>query len=175
LCLNTRTPQKHLMSRTTGAIGLTEQSMSESTHWTELTVKFITLTKVVVALRNDQPALFQQDQTPFRITPNVQDFITPGGIEGLLTSAMLALSRGLLEPEVSKMDLILLSKLILILSVRSRNKCCSSFEMTFCCGTSFKGRTLSMIGLNSGSLWQILLKRFWRGWAKCLEVEKGQR
>jgi len=40
-------------------------------------------------------------ELPFRLTPNLQDFITPIGIEGLLTASMLALGRGLTEPEVS--------------------------------------------------------------------------
>ena len=39
-------------------------------------------------------------ELPFRLTPNLQDFITPIGIEGLLTASMLALGRGLTEPEV---------------------------------------------------------------------------
>lgn len=48
------------------------------------------------------PTLQQTDTTPFRLTPNVQDFITPTGMEGLVTSALLSLSRGLLEPEVHR-------------------------------------------------------------------------
>lgn len=39
-------------------------------------------------------------ELPFRLTPNLQEFITPIGIEGLLTASMLALGRGLTEPEV---------------------------------------------------------------------------
>ena len=53
-----------------------------------------------IALSSANPTLQQTDMTPFRLTPNVQDFITPVGIEGLMTAALLSLSRGLLEPEV---------------------------------------------------------------------------
>lgn len=52
------------------------------------------------ALSQSIPTLQQNDITPFRLTPNVQDFITPTGIEGLMTAALLSLARGLLEPEV---------------------------------------------------------------------------
>ncbi|QRW02146.1 phosphatidylinositol 3- and 4-kinase [Ceratobasidium sp. AG-Ba] len=35
---------------------------------------------------------------PFRFTPNMQHFVTPIGIEGLLTSGIMAIARGLTEP-----------------------------------------------------------------------------
>lgn len=44
--------------------------------------------------------LIQPETTPFRLTPNIQDFITPAGTEGLLTASMVAIGRGLCEPEV---------------------------------------------------------------------------
>ncbi|CAG8670424.1 5823_t:CDS:2, partial [Acaulospora colombiana] len=77
LFLGTR-PQKVLISRETGLISSVESSPP---------------------LRGDKPFLGGSDVTPFRLTPNIQDFITPIGVEGLLTSSLLAISRGLLEPE----------------------------------------------------------------------------
>ncbi|KAG9053917.1 hypothetical protein FS842_006757 [Serendipita sp. 407] len=68
-------PKRVLVSRETGLVGLIDTSFN---------------------LRVDSPT---PDHTPFRLTPNLQEFITPIGIEGLMTSTMLALSRGLLEPE----------------------------------------------------------------------------
>ena len=41
------------------------------------------------------------EATPFRLTPNMQHFLNPIGIEGLLTSGIIAIARSLTEPEVS--------------------------------------------------------------------------
>lgn len=41
------------------------------------------------------------EATPFRLTPNMQHFLNPIGIEGLLTSGIMAIARSLTEPEVS--------------------------------------------------------------------------
>ena len=37
---------------------------------------------------------------PFRFTPNIQDYITPVGVEGLFTSCLMATARSLTEPEL---------------------------------------------------------------------------
>lgn len=39
------------------------------------------------------------DATPFRLTPNIQHFIGPIGVEGLLTSSLVAIGRCLSEPD----------------------------------------------------------------------------
>lgn len=39
------------------------------------------------------------EHVPFRLTPNMQHFITPTGVEGLLTSAVMAMARSLTNPE----------------------------------------------------------------------------
>jgi hypothetical protein len=39
------------------------------------------------------------EKVPFRLTPNMQHFITPTGIEGLLTSSVIAMARSLSMPE----------------------------------------------------------------------------
>lgn len=40
------------------------------------------------------------ESIPFRFTPNIQDYITPVGIEGLFTSCLMATARSLTEPEL---------------------------------------------------------------------------
>lgn len=40
------------------------------------------------------------EAVPFRFTPNVQEFMTPVGIEGLFTSCLMATARSLTEPEL---------------------------------------------------------------------------
>lgn len=39
------------------------------------------------------------ESVPFRFTPNIQDYVTPIGIEGLFTSCLMATSRSLTAPE----------------------------------------------------------------------------
>ncbi|KAJ3344480.1 hypothetical protein HDU83_005150 [Entophlyctis luteolus] len=39
------------------------------------------------------------ESVPFRLTPNIQHFITPIGMEGVFTSAVMSIARGLTEPE----------------------------------------------------------------------------
>lgn len=39
------------------------------------------------------------EKVPFRLTPNMQHFITPTGVEGLLTSGVMAIARSLSLPE----------------------------------------------------------------------------
>jgi len=97
--LNTR-PPKMLISRETGYIGLAESSISAYFFLFSTNTLNSILPMYPTALNTSSPVLQQNDVTPFRLTPNVQDFITPTGIEGLMTAALLSLARGLLEPEV---------------------------------------------------------------------------
>lgn len=46
------------------------------------------------------PLLGNGESVPFRFTPNIQDYITPVGIEGLFTSSLMATARSLTEPEL---------------------------------------------------------------------------
>jgi transformation/transcription domain-associated protein len=41
-----------------------------------------------------------QDHVPFRFTPNLQQFIGPIALEGILTTGILAIARSLTDPEV---------------------------------------------------------------------------
>lgn len=45
------------------------------------------------------PILGNGESVPFRFTPNIQNFVTPIGIEGLFTSSLMAVARCLTEPE----------------------------------------------------------------------------
>jgi transformation/transcription domain-associated protein len=45
------------------------------------------------------PLFGNGEAMPFRFTPNIQEFITPIGIEGLFTSSLMATARCLTEPE----------------------------------------------------------------------------
>lgn len=54
------------------------------------------------AITPSKPEFVNAEAVPFRFTPNFQRFITPVGTEGLLTSAMMAISRCLTETEVSR-------------------------------------------------------------------------
>lgn len=49
-----------------------------------------------------QPSLALNETVPFRLTPNMQDFITENGMEGLLVTGINAIARCLTEPEVSR-------------------------------------------------------------------------
>lgn len=46
------------------------------------------------------PLFATNDVVPFRFTPNMQHFVGPIYIEGLITSGILAIARSLTEPEV---------------------------------------------------------------------------
>ncbi|KAI8618395.1 hypothetical protein BC830DRAFT_946632 [Chytriomyces sp. MP71] len=51
--------------------------------------------------------LFQStDSVPFRLTPNIQHFITPIGLEGVFTTGVMSISRALTEPESELEDYI---------------------------------------------------------------------
>lgn len=51
------------------------------------------------AFDTQRPGHKSNDAVPFRLTPNMQHFITPAGIEGLLTSGVMAMARSLSNPE----------------------------------------------------------------------------
>lgn len=47
-----------------------------------------------------KPEFSNNEPVPFRLTPNIQTFITPIGIEGVLVSALMSIARCLTESEV---------------------------------------------------------------------------
>ncbi|KAG2214450.1 hypothetical protein INT46_007375 [Mucor plumbeus] len=74
-----RTPHKITMSRKTGSIWMTE---------------------LLPGWNQNNPLLGNGETVPFRFTPNIQDYITPVGIEGLFTSCLMATARSLTEPDL---------------------------------------------------------------------------
>ena len=49
---------------------------------------------------SSKPEFHNNEPVPFRLTPNLQTFITPIGIEGVLVSALMSIARCLTESEV---------------------------------------------------------------------------
>lgn len=51
-------------------------------------------------MNGQQGPFFQNPEVvPFRLTPNLQNFMTPVGMEGIFTSAIMAIARALIEAE----------------------------------------------------------------------------
>ena len=48
-----------------------------------------------------QPVIGSADTVPFRFTPNMQHFMGPIHTEGLLVAGIMAIGRGLTDPDVS--------------------------------------------------------------------------
>ncbi|OAD77362.1 hypothetical protein PHYBLDRAFT_36397 [Phycomyces blakesleeanus NRRL 1555(-)] len=74
-----RTPHKIAISRSTGNVLMTE---------------------LLPGWNQANPMFGNGEAIPFRFTPNIQEFITPVGIEGLFTSCLMATARSLTEPEL---------------------------------------------------------------------------
>lgn len=78
LFVSNRLPNRIHISRTSGQVAMSD---------------------VVPTFNPTAPQFKSTDPTPFRLSPNLQNFIGPVGIEGVLTSALMALGRTLTEPE----------------------------------------------------------------------------
>ena len=78
LCIGRRLPNKLLFSRAGGQF-----------HTTEL----------VPDQANKKPEFTNGEAVPFRLTPNIQTFVTPIGIEGLLVTSVATIARALTESE----------------------------------------------------------------------------
>ncbi|ORX90024.1 hypothetical protein K493DRAFT_381622 [Basidiobolus meristosporus CBS 931.73] len=85
LCIGQRYPHKIHISRASGNIWSAELHPSTAP---------------------DQLAVTQTDPepVPFRFTPNIQNFITPVGIEGIFNSSFMAIAQCLIESESNLMD-----------------------------------------------------------------------
>jgi transformation/transcription domain-associated protein len=88
--LSSRHPSRFQISRTTGLIAMTE---------------------LIPGVSGQVPIYATPDIVPFRLTPNMQTFMGPIFIEGVLTSGMMAIGRSLTEPEFDlEQQLCLLSR-----------------------------------------------------------------
>ena len=54
---------------------------------------------VYIAFAQGQAVISSSESVPFRLTPNMQHFITRTGIEGVVTAATTAISKSLIMPE----------------------------------------------------------------------------
>jgi transformation/transcription domain-associated protein len=79
LCLTSRLPSRFHLSRTTGQIAMSELLPSTS---------------------SQAPVFASSDVVPFRLTPSLQRFIGSVFQEGILVPSLMAIGRGLTEPEV---------------------------------------------------------------------------
>ncbi|KAG8954779.1 hypothetical protein FRC03_011404 [Tulasnella sp. 419] len=79
----TRTPGRYHISRSTGMI-----------YMSDFVPGYIFTTNAQAS-----PMLGTNEAVPFRFTPNLQHFIGPIGIEGLMTAGIMAIGRTLTEPE----------------------------------------------------------------------------
>lgn len=99
LCLTSRLPSRFHLSRATGQIAMSELLPSSS---------------------SQAPVFASSDVVPFRMTPNLQRFIGSIFQEGILIPSLMAIGRGLTEPEVGIMFSGAPQLLILVTSVRAR-------------------------------------------------------
>ncbi|EIW69900.1 hypothetical protein TREMEDRAFT_71446 [Tremella mesenterica DSM 1558] len=76
--LSNRTPSRFHLSRRSGLMYMTE---------------------ILPAFANGRAIIESNESVPFRLTPNMQHFITRVGIEGIVTSAVTAIGRSLTMPE----------------------------------------------------------------------------
>ena len=79
LCLTSRLPSRFHLSRATGQVAMSELLPSTS---------------------SQAPVFASSDVVPFRLTPSLQRFIGSVFQEGILVPSLMAIGRGLTEPEV---------------------------------------------------------------------------
>lgn len=53
----------------------------------------------ISAFAPGQPIINSNETVPFRLTPNMQHFITPVGVEGVVSASATAIARSLTMPE----------------------------------------------------------------------------
>ncbi|KAJ3037893.1 hypothetical protein HDV00_001237 [Rhizophlyctis rosea] len=78
LSIGGRQPHKFHISRATGNVWLSD---------------------LLPSLNNSTFQYTNTEAVPFRLTPNIQQFITPAGVEGVFTSALMSIGHSLTEPE----------------------------------------------------------------------------
>jgi transformation/transcription domain-associated protein len=162
-CLQQRTLPRFQFSRSTGMIYMSELLPCASSR---LPVSLCTADSIAydphprssrIAFSHNQDGertslLQNDDPVDFRLTPNLQHFMTPTGIEGVLTASLVAIARGLCPPEVRPSGpthsaaFSIGSPLTLrpsrhSLSSRSNCRCSSRTRSTTCRTSSSAGRS----------------------------------
>ncbi|KAG7449166.1 uncharacterized protein BT62DRAFT_1073682 [Guyanagaster necrorhizus] len=78
LCVGGRLPSRFYISRSTGQIAMTE---------------------LLPSMTSNHPQFATSDVVPFRLTPNMQHFMSPIFMEGILATSLMSMGRCLTEPE----------------------------------------------------------------------------
>ncbi|CAK5275625.1 unnamed protein product [Mycena citricolor] len=111
LCLTHRTPTRYYISRKTGLIAMSE---------------------LVPGMSQQQATFATNDVVPFRLTPNMQNFLGPIFTEGILTAGILAIARSLTEPEFDlEHQICLFSRDEVLTYLRARLPNNASLDATF--------------------------------------------
>jgi transformation/transcription domain-associated protein len=94
-CLSNRTPGRFHMSLKTGLMYMSEVLPCKfpSPRGLESSLNSVLAFDAVTPMHRCN------EKVPFRLSPNMQHFITPTGIEGILTSSVIAMARSLSMPE----------------------------------------------------------------------------
>ncbi|KAL9617627.1 MAG: hypothetical protein Q9160_007593 [Pyrenula sp. 1 TL-2023] len=102
--MSTRNPNKIMISRSTGDIWATE---------------------LIPALSSSKSFFYNPDPVPFRLTPNIQTLIGPLAMEGIFTSAVMAIARCLTEPEHEldqQLSIFVKDEMIFWASIQNRDR-----------------------------------------------------
>jgi transformation/transcription domain-associated protein len=99
MCGTSRVPSRFHISRSTGLIYCSEFLPGKSFG---IAVVFLTCSRLrlCLAFNASIPVFASPEAVPFRLTPNMQHFLTPIGVEGILTAGVMSIGRCLTEPEV---------------------------------------------------------------------------
>jgi transformation/transcription domain-associated protein len=88
LSVGHRHPQKMHISLKTGNV------------WSSELLPCNCYNNLIIAISTSMIQFSNSEAVPFRLTPNIQHFMTKAGTEGLFTSAMLTLGKSIIESEV---------------------------------------------------------------------------
>lgn len=66
----------------------------------------VTMSDLLPSFNPQMPQFKSPDATPFRLSPNMQHFIGPVGVEGVLTASLMAIGKAFAEPEGKFEDLL---------------------------------------------------------------------
>ena len=106
--LGARHPIRFFISRSTGHVVMTDPLPCQ---YMLSYSRSITDVLCSIAFSQSTPHFAVNDVVPFRLTPNMQHFMTPLFIEGILTSSLIAMGRSLTEPSVCCVALLKITSL----------------------------------------------------------------
>jgi hypothetical protein len=80
-----------------------------------ITTYFVAYAYIYPGYAQQSPTFQSNDIVPFRLTPNMQHFIGPIHMEGILTSTIFEIGRNLSSPEVCPIPLVSFRTLLTVL------------------------------------------------------------